>query len=99
MVFHFLDAKKLNVQSGEMEERTWKEYETYGDRMIRVFGAKTTIESLGPADFKQLRADFQKTHKSLASLKGVSAAAGGGTTVAARSEPAMELLGGSAGAW
>ncbi len=29
----------------------------------------------------------------------VSAAAGGGTTVAARSEPAMELLGGSAGAW
>jgi len=70
MVFHFLDAKKLNVQSGEMEERTWKEYETYGDRMIRVFGAKTTVESLGPADFKKLRADFQKTHKSLASLKG-----------------------------
>ncbi len=29
----------------------------------------------------------------------LSAAAGGGTTVAARSEPAMELLGGSGGAW
>jgi len=70
MVFLFLDAKKLKVQSGEMEERTWKEYETYGDRMIRVFGANTLVESLGPADFKRLRADFQKTHRSLASLQG-----------------------------
>ena len=70
MVYHFLDAKKLNVESGEMEERTWKEYETFGDRLIRVFGANTVVESLVPADFKRLRADFQKTHKSLASLKG-----------------------------
>jgi integrase len=70
MVFLYLDAKKLKVESGEMEERTWKEYETYGDRMIRVFGANTLVESLGPADFKRLRADFQKTHKSLASIKG-----------------------------
>jgi len=30
MVILFLDAKKLNVQSGEMAARTWKEYETYG---------------------------------------------------------------------
>ena len=70
MVFLYLDAKKLKVQSGEMEERTWKEYKTYGKRMIRVFGANTLVESLGPADFKRLRADFQKTHKSLASIKG-----------------------------
>jgi integrase len=70
MVFHFLDAKKLSVQSGELAARTWKEYESYGNRLIRVFGAKTLVERLGPADFKKLRADFQKTHKSLLSLKG-----------------------------
>ncbi len=70
MVFTFLDAKKLCVQSGEMEARTWKDYEHYGDRMIRVFGAKTLVSSLGPTDFKQLRTDFQRTYKSLFSIKG-----------------------------
>jgi integrase len=38
--------------------------------MIRVFGANTPVESLTPSDFKKLRADFQKTHTSLASIKG-----------------------------
>lgn len=70
MVVLFLDAKKLNVQAGEMAARTWKEYECYGKRMMRVFGANTLVERLGPADFKKLRADFQKAHKSLLSLKG-----------------------------
>ena len=70
MVALFLDAKMLNVQAGEMSKRTWKEYESFGNRMIRVFGADTPVERLGPADFKKLRADFQKTHKSLLSLKG-----------------------------
>ena len=70
MVSLFLESKKLNVQSGEMEERTWKEYKTYGESMIRVFGANALVESLGPADFERLRADFQKTHRSLASIKG-----------------------------
>ena len=70
MVVLFLDAKKLNVEAGEMAARTWKEYESYGKRMIRVFGASTPVERLGPADFKRLRAHFQKTHKSLLSLKG-----------------------------
>ena len=70
MVVLFLDAKKLNVQAGELTARTWKEYESYGKRMTRVFGANTPVDRLGPADFKRLRADFQKTHKSLLSLKG-----------------------------
>lgn len=43
MVFLCLDAKRVKVESGEMEERTWKEYETYGDRMIRVFAAPATF--------------------------------------------------------
>ena len=70
MVILFLDAKKLSVQSGEMAARTWKEYEAYGKRMVRVFGRSVPVESLGPDDFTRLRADFQKTHKSLLSLKG-----------------------------
>ena len=70
MVCLFLESKKLNVESGELEARTWTEYKTYGERMIRVFGAKTLVESLGPDDFRKLRADFQKTHKSLTSIKG-----------------------------
>jgi hypothetical protein len=38
MVGLFLDAKEINVRSGEMEQRTWKEYQSYGVRMIRVLG-------------------------------------------------------------
>ncbi len=70
MVFFFLDAKKLKVQSGEMVEATWKLYEMFGDRMIRVLGANTLVESLGPADFQKYRTDLQKTHKTLESIKG-----------------------------
>lgn len=69
MVYLCLEAKKLKVQSRELEERTWLDYKSYGDRMIRVFGAKTKVESLGPADFKRLREDLQKTYKSLFSIK------------------------------
>ena len=70
MVGLFLDAKEINVQSGEMEEATWKSYESFGNRMIRVFGANTPVEKLGPDDFQKLRVDLQTTHKSLASING-----------------------------
>ena len=36
--------------------------------MIRVFGADTLVERLGPDDFQKLRKDLQKTHKSLTSI-------------------------------
>jgi integrase len=70
MVGLFLDAKEINVQSGEMEYPTWKAYESFGNRMIRVFGASALVESLGPDDFQRLRKDLQTTHKSLASING-----------------------------
>ena len=70
MVHLFLEARKLHVESGEMEARTWREYKTYGERMIRVFGANVPVETLGPGDFDRLRKDFQKTHKSLRSIRG-----------------------------
>lgn len=70
MVGLYLDAKKTKVESGEMGEATWKLYESFGERMIRVFGAHTPVASLGPVDFQTYRADLQKTHKSLESIKG-----------------------------
>ena len=68
MVGLFLDAAQIKVESGEMEMSTWKAYESFGKRMIRVFGAKTPVESLGPDDFQRLRKDLQTTHKSLSSI-------------------------------
>lgn len=68
MVCLYIEAKLLCVESGEMGRRTLQEYKTYGMRMIRVFGATTPIEQLGPQDFKRYRADLQKTHKSLTTL-------------------------------
>ncbi len=59
MVVYFLDAKKLNVDAGEMATRTWKEYESYGKRMVRVFGATTPIERLANAAF--LDSDRRRT--------------------------------------
>ncbi len=68
MVGLFLDAKELCVESGEMERSTWKTYESFAKRLIRVFGGKTPVESLGADDFLRLRKDLQKTHKSLTSI-------------------------------
>jgi site-specific recombinase XerD len=68
MVGLFLDAKEINVQSGEMEQSTWNAYESFGNRMIRVFGADALVERLGPDDFQRLRQDLQTTHKRLTSI-------------------------------
>ena len=70
MVAAYLAAKKLSVECGDMTRRTLCEYKTYGTRMIKVFGASTPVEQLGPRDFQRLRADLQKTHKSLFTLQG-----------------------------
>jgi integrase len=70
MVDAFLNARCLDVESGNLDRRTWKEYEDFGHRMVRVFGGQATVQALGPADFLTLKADLQKTHKSLVSLKG-----------------------------
>lgn len=70
MVAGFLNARKLDVENGALCLRTWKEYEDYGERMIRVFGENAIVQDLGPANFLTLKTDLQKTHKSLVSLKG-----------------------------
>ena len=70
MVAAYLNARRLDVESGALALRTWKEYEDFGERMIRVFGGTAVVQDLGPADFLTLKTDLQKTHKSLSSLKG-----------------------------
>ena len=69
MVAAYLEAKKLSVECGDMAPRTWQEYKSYGARMIKVFGADAVVEQLGPTDFQRLRANLQKSHKSLFSLQ------------------------------
>ena len=51
MVAAYLAAKKLSVECGDMTRRTLCEYKTYGTRMIKVFGANTPVEQLGPETF------------------------------------------------
>ena len=34
-----------------MDEQTWKEYERYGQRLIRVFGGTALVQDLGPGGF------------------------------------------------
>jgi integrase len=70
MVARFLNARRLDVESQALDLRTWKEYEDYGERLIRVFGGSAVVQELGPEDFLKLKADLQRTHKSLVSLKG-----------------------------
>jgi hypothetical protein len=70
LVASYLAAKKLKVECGDMMVRTLREYKSYGMRMIRVFGAQTPVEQLGPSDFQALRKNLQKSHKSLFTLTG-----------------------------
>ena len=70
MVARFLNARRLDVENGGLALKTWKEYEDYGERTIRVLGGSAVVQNLGPDDFLRLKTDFLKTHKSLVSLKG-----------------------------
>ena len=54
----FLRHCKSKVQSGEMVERTYADYEATTDRLVRVFGKRQSVEGLRPKDFSKLRADI-----------------------------------------
>jgi integrase len=70
MVNLCLGVKKTLLEAGELKGRTYEEYKIIGERVIRVLGRSTSVESLEPIDFLRLRQDFQKTHRSPVSLKG-----------------------------
>ncbi len=62
LVNKFLHARKGDVESGDLEHRTWKDYEAIGKRMIGVWGRGKAVLALKPEDFRKLKDDFQKTH-------------------------------------
>ena len=39
LVQHLLGAKERKVEAGELQKRTWVEYERVGKFLIKVFGA------------------------------------------------------------
>lgn len=62
LVNRFLTSKKQRVESGELDQRTWDDYDAICKRVISVFGRGRLVENLKPSDFEHLRAGFAKTH-------------------------------------
>jgi integrase len=62
LVNRFLTSKRRRFESGELDERTWQDYDAICKRVLDSFGKGTHVESLRPADFARLRAEYAKTH-------------------------------------
>jgi integrase len=58
---HFLTNKQELVDTGELTPRTFTDYKSTTDRLVRVFGKNRSVESLSGLDFGKLRADIAKT--------------------------------------
>ena len=54
----FLNYKRGRVDNHELAERTWSDYYRTCERLVRVLGKDTPIDSLTPQDFRRLRADI-----------------------------------------
>ncbi|MGH7135683.1 MAG: tyrosine-type recombinase/integrase [Pirellulales bacterium] len=61
LVNYFLTNKKLRVESGEMSQLTWINYDRTCKQLLDVFGKERHVASLRPADFATLRARLAKT--------------------------------------
>ncbi|MBX9792568.1 MAG: tyrosine-type recombinase/integrase [Pirellulales bacterium] len=62
LVNRFLTSKKRLVESRELHQRTWEDYDAICKRVIEVFGRNRLVEDLRPPDFERLRSKFAKTH-------------------------------------
>lgn len=58
---HYLTYKDQLVSIGELSQRSFKDYRSTCDRIVRVFGRNRSVDNLHPDDFKRLRADIAKT--------------------------------------
>lgn len=72
MVARFLRAPALDVESRALDGRTWKEYESFGERMIRVFGGRASVQDLGLDDFLKLKATSRRPTRACRRSKGTS---------------------------
>ena len=58
---HFLTIKQELVSTGELTSRTFTDYKSTTDRLVRVLGKNQPVESLSGLHFGKLRADIAKT--------------------------------------
>ena len=56
----FLNHKQRLVDSGELTQRSWKDYEAAADLIYKHFGRSRLIADIGPDDFGRLRARLAK---------------------------------------
>lgn len=71
---HFLSAKKLLEQSGEISPRSYKDYERTCDQIAASLGQNRLLTDLDDTDLEKLRADLCKG-KRLATLSPTTARA------------------------
>jgi integrase len=57
----FLTSKLHRLQANEITPRTFADYKSTTDRIVRVFQKNRSVEDLGPDDFGKLRRDIAKT--------------------------------------
>ncbi len=57
----FLTSKLHKLQANEITPRSFADYKSTTDRIVRVFGKNRSVEDLGPDDFGKLRRDIAKT--------------------------------------
>ena len=62
LVNHFLIAKKHLVESGEIVERTWNDYDKTCKQVMEVLGKDRLLADLRPEDFESLCRHFAKGH-------------------------------------
>jgi integrase len=62
----FLDAKQLQLQSGEIQILTWNDYKKTCKRVIAFFGQGRVAADLVPEDFEGFRKEMSKTRKLVA---------------------------------
>lgn len=56
----FLNARRADVESGELSGRMWSEYFAACEQLCKAFGSTTLVSSLSPEDFGRLRAKAQR---------------------------------------
>ncbi|MBN2291807.1 MAG: site-specific integrase [Pirellulales bacterium] len=61
LVNHYLTTKERMRDNGEIAKRTYEDYYTVCERIIRVFGKNRIVDDLVASDFATLRSDFAET--------------------------------------
>ena len=58
LVNAFLDSKHAQLQRGDLSPKTFRQYKPIAAWLRDLLGSERAVESLGPADFKRIRAKF-----------------------------------------